>query len=105
MPSFALSEITYLASIPLSFTENRCTQDYDREYCVDLAQLSAFLHASQPVAAESLDLGGDSPTRRKFLARLQGEITKRGTRRGPFEPGRTDFGICIHGPGRGRFRG
>ena len=81
------------------------TQDYDREYCVDLAQLSAFLHASQPVAAESLDLGGDSPTRRKFLARLQGEITKRGTRRGPFEPGRTDFGICIHGPGRGRFRG
>ena len=55
------------------------TQDYDREYCVDLAQLSAFLHATQPVAAESLDLGGDSPTRRKFLARLQGEITKRGT--------------------------
>ena len=32
-------------------------QDYDREYCVDLAQLSAFLHATQPVAAESLDLG------------------------------------------------
>ena len=24
MPLFALSEITYLASIPLSFTENRC---------------------------------------------------------------------------------
>ena len=24
MPSFALSEITRLASIPLSFTENRC---------------------------------------------------------------------------------
>ena len=54
-------------------------QDYDREYCVDLAQLSAFLHATQPVAAESLDLGQDSPTRRKFLARLQGEISKRGT--------------------------
>ena len=54
-------------------------QDYDREYCVDLAQLSAFLHATQPIAAESLDLGQDSPTRRKFLARLQGEITKRGT--------------------------
>ena len=47
-------------------------QDYDREYCVDLAQLSAFLHATQPIAAESLDLGQDSPTRRKFLARLQG---------------------------------
>lgn len=53
--------------------------DYDREYCVDLAQLSAFLRETQPVAAESLDLGEDSPTRRKFLARLQGEITKRGT--------------------------
>ena len=54
-------------------------QDYDREYCVDLAQLSAFLHATQPNAAESLDLGQDSPTRRKFLARLQGEVAKRGT--------------------------
>lgn len=54
-------------------------EDYDREYCVDLAQLSAFLCATQPKAADSLDLGKDSPTRRKFLARLQGEITKRGT--------------------------
>ncbi len=54
-------------------------EDYDREYCVDLAQLSAFLHATQPEIAESLDLDGDSPTRRRFLARLQGEVTKRGT--------------------------
>ena len=54
-------------------------QDYDREFCVDLAQLSAFLHATQRRAAESLDLGQDSPTRRIFLARLQGEVTKRGT--------------------------
>ena len=54
-------------------------QDYNREYCVDLVQLSAFLHVTQPNAAESLDLGQDSPTRRKFLARLQGEVTKRGT--------------------------
>ena len=54
-------------------------QDYDREYCVDLAQISAFLHATQPEIAESLDLDGDTPTRRRFLARLQGEITKRGT--------------------------
>ena len=53
--------------------------DYDREYCVDLAQLSAFLHATQPEVAESLDLSEASPTRRRFLARLQGEITKRGT--------------------------
>ena len=55
------------------------TRDYDREYCVDLAQFRAFLHATQPVAADSLDLGQDSPTRRKFLARLQGEVTRRGT--------------------------
>ena len=53
--------------------------DYDREYCVDLAQLSAFLRATQPEAAESLDLSEAGPTRRRFLARLQGEISKRGT--------------------------
>ncbi len=53
--------------------------DYDREYCVDLVQLSAFLRATQPKAAESLGLSSDSPTRRKFLARLQGEISKRGS--------------------------
>jgi len=53
--------------------------DYDREYCVDLAQLAAFLRGTQPEAAESLALGEDGPTRRNFLARLQGEISKRGT--------------------------
>jgi len=52
---------------------------YDREYCVDLAQLRAFLRATQPKAAEALDLDQDGPTRRKFLARLQGEVSKRGT--------------------------
>jgi len=52
--------------------------DYDREYAVDLAQLRAFLQVSQPKAAEALDLDQDSPVRRKFLARLQGEISKRG---------------------------
>lgn len=29
-------------------------RDYDREFCVDLAQLSAFLRATQPVVAASL---------------------------------------------------
>ena len=53
--------------------------DYDCEYCVDLAQFTSFLWATQPEAAKTLDLYDDSPTRRKFLARLQGEITKRGT--------------------------
>ena len=53
--------------------------DYNREYCVDLEQLSAFLRASQPEVAEALALSQEGPTRRKFLARLQGEISKRGT--------------------------
>jgi len=52
--------------------------DYDREYAVDPVQLRFFLRATQPKAAEALDLDQDSPTRRKFLARLQGEISKRG---------------------------
>ena len=53
--------------------------DYDREHCVDLAQLSDFLQETQIEAAEALNLSQDGPTRRKFLARLQGEITRRGT--------------------------
>jgi len=53
--------------------------DYDREYCVDVVQLRAFLRATQAKAADSLGLSEDGPTRRKFLARLQGEIAKRGT--------------------------
>ena len=53
--------------------------DYNREYCVDLIQLRAFLHATQPDSAPALRLDEDGPTRRKFLARLQGEIGKRGT--------------------------
>ena len=53
--------------------------DYDREHCVDLVQLSAFLRTTQPETAEVLALSEDGPTRRKFLARLQGEIAKRGT--------------------------
>jgi type I restriction enzyme R subunit len=53
--------------------------DYDREYCIDLAQLRAFLQGTQPEAAKALDLDQNSPTRRTFLARLQGEISKRGT--------------------------
>ena len=53
--------------------------DYDREHCVDLAQLSDFLHDTQPEAAAPLDLTQDSHVRRRFLARLQGEVAKRGT--------------------------
>jgi type I restriction enzyme R subunit len=53
--------------------------DYNREYCVDLKQLTSFLLETQPELSTSLGLDEDSPTRRKFLSRLQGEITKRGT--------------------------
>ncbi|MCY4238617.1 MAG: type I restriction endonuclease subunit R, partial [Rhodospirillaceae bacterium] len=54
-------------------------RDYDRDYCVDIAQLTTFLRATQPEIAESLALDEDGPVRRKLLARLQGEIAKRGT--------------------------
>ena len=53
--------------------------DYNREHCVDLIQLRTFLHTTQPDTAPALRLDEDCPTRRKFLARLQNEVTKRGT--------------------------
>ena len=53
-------------------------EDYDREFCVDLVQLSAFLGTTQPYASESLQLGEDCPTRHKFLARIQREVTRHG---------------------------
>ena len=52
--------------------------DFDREYCVDVAQLAAFLMATQPDVVESLGLAHDGPARRKFLARVEGEVMKRG---------------------------
>ena len=52
--------------------------DYDREYCVDLTQLRLLLEATQPEIAKALDLARPSPARRQFLARMQGEISKRG---------------------------
>ena len=54
-------------------------RDYDREHCVDLVQLAAFLRDTQLRVSEVLGLEKDGPTRRKFLARLQGEISRRGT--------------------------
>ncbi len=53
-------------------------EDYNREYTVDLVQLAAFLRDTQPRVAEALDLDEDSPAQRKFLARLQGEVSQRG---------------------------
>src|SRR6266481_1088449 len=53
-------------------------EDYDRSYAIDLVQLRALVAATQPRLIDAFDLHKDSPTRQKFLARLQGEITKRG---------------------------
>jgi type I restriction enzyme R subunit len=53
-------------------------KDYDRAWTVDLVQLQAFMAATQPELSEALSLTADSPVRQKFLARLQGEISKRG---------------------------
>jgi len=47
-------------------------------YCLDLPTFRGFARATQPNMIDALDLDGDSPTTHKFLARLQGEITKQG---------------------------
>lgn len=54
------------------------SEDYDRDHAVDLAQLQAFVSATQPKAAEALGLDEDAPRRTQFLHRLQGEIARRG---------------------------
>ena len=54
------------------------SEDYNREYAVDLVQLQAFIHATQAPLVAAFNLDEEGPVRRKFLARLQGEITKRG---------------------------
>ena len=53
-------------------------QGYDREHAIDLVKLLSFLQETQPQAFTRLGLGEDGPRRREFLARLQGEIAKRG---------------------------
>ena len=52
--------------------------DFNRDYALDVPKLLAFLQATQPKDFKQLELGEDGQKRRKFLARLQGEITKRG---------------------------
>ncbi len=52
--------------------------DYDRDHAVDLAQLIAFLQATQPTTLESLGITTEGPRRVSFLNRLQGEVAKRG---------------------------
>src|SRR5688572_26523800 len=52
--------------------------DFDREFALDLQQLAVFLEATQPEIAEVTEIRTDGTTHRRFLARLQGEITSRG---------------------------
>jgi type I restriction enzyme R subunit len=52
--------------------------DYVASYALDLGQFTEFIEATQPDLVEPLGLTSDTPTRHKFLARLQGEITRRG---------------------------
>lgn len=54
------------------------SQDYDRDHAVDVFILLAFLQSTQSQTFEQLQLGEEGPARLKFLARLQGEIAKRG---------------------------
>ena len=54
------------------------SHDYDRDHAVDLAKLLEFLRSTQPDVVESLGLNEDSAERRRFLARLQGAVAKRG---------------------------
>ena len=65
-----------MKSCPASVYNERC--DYDWGCCVDLEQFATFLRATQPETAGSFSLDEDGPTRRKFLTRLEGEISKRG---------------------------
>jgi len=53
-------------------------ENYNKEYAVDLTQLAEFIQATQEESASALQLAADGPARRRFLARLQGEVTRRG---------------------------
>jgi len=53
-------------------------RSFNAAYCLDLAVFRALIGDTQPELIDILDLDGDSPTTHKFLARLQGEITKNG---------------------------
>ncbi len=65
-----------------SMTEAGClpgnSGNYDRQACVDLAHMSAFLKDTQPDTAEALSLDSDNITRQRFLARLKRQISDRG---------------------------
>jgi type I restriction enzyme R subunit len=72
-----LSEESVPFTGPDDYIEGR-RDDYDRAYALDLVQLAAFIHATQPDLAGPLSIDADTPVRRAFLARVRDEITNRG---------------------------
>lgn len=72
-----LSEESAPFTGPDDYIEGR-RGDYDRAYALDLVQLAAFIHATQPDLAGPLSIDADTPVRRAFLARVRDEITNRG---------------------------
>ena len=52
--------------------------DYNKDYAIDETRLIRFLQDTQPKALEELGIGKSAVKYNQFLARLQGEISKRG---------------------------
>ena len=73
----SLEELIVAQMVDGGWTEGAAA-DFDAAYALDLGHLTAFIEETQPNAAKALSLAESSPARHKFLARLQGEITKRG---------------------------
>ena len=86
-------------------------KDYDRDHALDMPQLFAFLHATQPEAFKKLALADASDlqniNRLKFLARLSSEIGKRGVidvlRKG-VEDGPLHFDLFFGTPSEGNVK-
>lgn len=79
-------------------------KDFDRDYAVDLAQLATFIQETQPEIAAGVEISQDTPTRRKFLARLQAEISSRGVvdvLRHPVRHGKFDIMLFYPTPSPG----
>ena len=73
----SLEELIVCQMVEGGWTEGAAS-DFDPAYALDLGQLAAFIEETQPNAATALSLAESSPATHKFLARVQGEITKRG---------------------------
>ena len=73
----SLEELIVDQMVEGGWTEG-ATADFDAAYALDLGHLTTFIEETQPNAAKALSLAESPPGRHKFLARLQGEITKRG---------------------------